>query len=64
MLRTTLATPAAAVADRKGLRIVGFIFGGVTATVVLVAGALVHAGVDGRLTADDTSYQAVALFLI
>ena len=47
--------------DSKSLRIVGFILGAVAAAVVLAAGAVVQRHVDGRLTLDDASYQAVAL---
>jgi hypothetical protein len=46
-------------ADSKGLRFVGFIFGATTAAVVLVAVALVHSHVSGRLTFDQANYQAV-----
>ena len=44
-------------ADRKGLRIVGLVYAAITVTVVLAAGAVVHAHVDGRLTLDDTGHQ-------
>jgi hypothetical protein len=60
MIRITLGTRAAPIPNSKSLRIVGFIFGAVTAAVVLVAGTLVQAHVDGRLTLNDPSYQAVA----
>jgi hypothetical protein len=40
------------VADRSGLGFLGFIFGGVTAAVVLVAAAVVVQHVDGRLAPD------------
>jgi hypothetical protein len=60
MLGTTLAAQGPATADSHSLRIVGFMFGAVTAAVVLVAGVLVQAHVDGRLTLNDASYQAVA----
>jgi hypothetical protein len=58
-----LATEAPAKADSKGLRTVGFVFVAVTAAIILVAGAVVHAHVDGRSTLDDddASYQASAL---
>jgi hypothetical protein len=39
-------------ADTKSLWIVGLILGVLTAAVVLLAGAVVHAHVDGRLTLD------------
>ena len=48
-------------ADSTGLRIVGFVLGAVTAAVMLVAGAVVSAHVDGRLTLDGAVYQMAAL---
>ena len=39
-------------ADRAGLGFVGFIFGGVTAVVMLVAVTVVIGHVDGRLVLD------------
>lgn len=39
-------------ADRSGLGFLGFIFGGVTAAVMLVAVSVVSAHVDGRLMLD------------
>ena len=48
-------------ADRKGLRVVGFVLGAVTAAVMLVAGAVVSAHVAGRLTLDGGVYQMAAL---
>jgi hypothetical protein len=39
--------------DGKRLLIDGFILGTITAAVVLLASALVHAHVDGRLVLDD-----------
>ena len=37
-------------ADRKGLGVIGVMLGVVTAVVILIAGAVVHAHVDGRMT--------------
>ncbi|HTL52171.1 MAG TPA: hypothetical protein VL860_06325 [Planctomycetota bacterium] len=37
-------------ADRAGLGILGFIFGGITAAVMLTAATVVFAHVDGRVT--------------
>jgi len=45
------------VADRAGLGFLGFIFGGVTAAVVLVACTMVLGHLDGRWTIDDTAAQ-------
>jgi hypothetical protein len=39
-------------ADRKGLGILGFMFGGVTAAVMLIAVVVVKNHIDGRLTVD------------
>jgi hypothetical protein len=39
-------------ADRAGLGFLGFIFGGVTAAVMLMAATVVVAHVDGRLMLD------------
>jgi len=39
-------------ADRAGLNLLGFIFGGVTAAVVLVACTVVLGHVEGRLALD------------
>ena len=39
-------------ADRRSLGLVGFVFGGVTAAVMLVAIMVVKHHVDGRLTLD------------
>ncbi len=47
-------------ADTKSLWIVGFILGAITAAVVLLAGAVVHAHVDGRLSLDDAPQQVTA----
>jgi hypothetical protein len=47
-------------ADTKSLWIVGLILGALTAAVVLLAGAVVHAHVDGRLTLDSVPQQAAA----
>jgi hypothetical protein len=52
-------------ADRRGLGMVGFVLGAVTAMVMLVAGAVVHAHLDGRLAFDGSDQQqAAALSLI
>jgi len=53
-----------AMADRRGLGIVGFVLGAVTAAVMLVAGAVVHAHLDGRLALDGPDQQVAALSLI
>jgi hypothetical protein len=44
-------------ADRVGLGIVGFIFGGVTATVMLVACTVVLGHIEGRWTLDAPPVQ-------
>lgn len=48
-----------ATADSKGLQMFGFAFAAVTAAVVLVACALVHANADGRLSRTDSGYNVV-----
>ena len=48
-------------ADSRGLGIVGFILGAITAMVVLVAGTVVQAHVFGRLALDDAEQQMAAL---
>jgi hypothetical protein len=48
-------------ADKRGLGVVGFFLGTITAGVMLVAGAVVHAHVDGRLTIDRADQQIAAL---
>jgi hypothetical protein len=48
-------------ADSKGLGVVGFILGAISAVVMLVAGAVVHAHVDGRLSLDGADHQIAAL---
>jgi hypothetical protein len=53
-----LATQVSARAEERFLRRLPFIFGALTAGVVLVAGVLVQAHVEGRLTFDQTGYQA------
>jgi len=50
-------------ADRKGLGIIGVMLGVVTAAVILVAGAVVYAHVDGRMTLDGGDYGVAALRL-
>jgi hypothetical protein len=44
-------------ADRVGLGFLGFIFGGVTAAVMLVAATVVIGHVDGRLALDPPPAQ-------
>jgi hypothetical protein len=44
-------------ADTKSLWIAGLILGALTAAVVLLAGAVVHAHVDGRLSLDGVPRQ-------
>jgi hypothetical protein len=39
-------------ADRRSLGILGFVFGGVTAAVMLIAVMVVKTHIDGRLTLD------------
>jgi hypothetical protein len=46
-------------ADTRSLWFLGFILGAITAAVVLLAGAVVHAHVDGRLSLDN-AYEQVA----
>jgi hypothetical protein len=48
-------------ADTKSLWILGFILGAITAAVVLLAGAVVHAHVDGRLSLDDAQQQVAVV---
>jgi hypothetical protein len=48
------------VADRSGLGFLGFIFGGVTAAVVLVAVAVVVQNIDGQVALDGTATITVA----
>jgi hypothetical protein len=47
-------------ADTKSLWIIGLILGALTAAVVFLAGAVVHAHVDGHLTLEGVHQQAVA----
>ena len=47
-------------ADTKSLWILGFILGAITAAVILLAGAVVHAHVDGRFTLDEAHPQIAA----
>jgi hypothetical protein len=47
-------------ADRAGLGFVGFIFGGVTAAVMLVAVTVVIGHVDGRLAIEPPPAQIAA----
>jgi len=48
-------------ADRAGLGFLGFIFGGVTAAVVLVACTMVLGHVEGRWTIDGATAQIASL---
>ena len=48
-------------ADRAGLGFLGFIFGGVTAAVVLVACTMVLGHVEGRWTIDGATTQIASL---
>jgi hypothetical protein len=47
-------------ADRAGLGVLGFIFGGVTAVVMLVAVTVVIGHAEGRLTLDTPPTQIAA----
>ena len=47
-------------ADRAGLGVLGFIFGGVTAVVILVAVTVVIGHVDGRFVLDTAPTQIAA----
>jgi hypothetical protein len=47
-------------ADRAGLGIVGWIFGGLTAVVMLVAVTVVIGHADGRLVVDASPTQIVS----
>lgn len=47
-------------ADRRSLGIVGFVFGGVTAAVMLIAVMVVKHHVDGRLSLDGTRLPVMA----
>jgi len=47
-------------ADRRSLGIVGFVFGGVTAAVMLVAVMVVKHHVDGRTTLDGARLPVMA----
>jgi hypothetical protein len=47
-------------ADRTGLGLLGFIFGGVTAAVMLTAFTVVAQHVDGRLVLDHPAAVTVA----
>jgi hypothetical protein len=44
-------------ADRAGLGVLGFIFGGVTAVVMLIAATVVIGHVDGSFVLDATATQ-------
>ena len=47
-------------ADRRSLGILGFVFGGVTAAVMLIAVMVVKQHVDGRATLDQTRLALMA----
>jgi len=47
-------------ADRRSLGIVGFVFGSVTAAVMLIAVIVVKHHVDGRLTSDAARTPVIA----
>ena len=47
-------------ADRTGLRFVGFIFGGVTGAVMLIAATVVIGQADGSLAFDTQPIQTAA----
>jgi hypothetical protein len=47
-------------ADRNGLGILGFIFGGVTAAVMLIATVVVQRHMDGRLALGDSVVEISA----
>ena len=48
-------------ADGKSLRIDGLVLGAFTVAVMLIAGAVVRAHVDGRLSLDEIDRPAAAL---
>jgi hypothetical protein len=48
-------------ADKSSLGLLGFIFGGVTATVAVIAGFLVISHLEGRLMLDEANAQTVSL---
>jgi len=50
-------------ADKSSLGLLGFIFGGITAIVALIAGFLVIGHVEGKLMLDESSPTAVAASL-
>ena len=47
-------------ADRRSLGILGFVFGGVTAAVMLIAVIVVKQHVDGRVTLDEARQSVMA----
>ena len=47
-------------ADRRSLGILGFVFGGVTAAVMLIAVFVVKQHIGGRAALDDTRLPALA----
>ncbi len=47
-------------ADRRSLGILGFVFGGVTAAVMLIAVMVVKNHVDGRMTLDSVQLPVLA----
>jgi hypothetical protein len=40
-------------ADRKGLGIIGFVLGGITAAIVMIGVMVVHAHLDGQLSLEE-----------
>ena len=48
-----LVYAGAAMADRKGLGLIGFMLGGVAAGIMVIGMVVVQAHVDGRLSLDD-----------
>jgi hypothetical protein len=61
MLKIAITTTPAVVTEDKSLRFIGYIFAAVTTLVILIAAAVVHAHIDGRLNANDANYGAIAL---
>jgi hypothetical protein len=48
-------------ADKNGLGILGFIFAGVTAAVMLTAALVVHRHIDGRMALDERQLPVVEI---
>jgi hypothetical protein len=51
-------------ADRKSLGIIGWIFGGLTAAVILIGFVVVKGHVDGGLTLDSAQRPVVSVSLV